>query len=189
MRVVCGACWRGIFLLMSSLNVLKRTLCATTLTAVVLMGTGCASIVHGGARKVEISTVPAGAKATITKAGSAEVVSVTTTPCTVSLDPKRGYFKGQSYLLKLELAGHQPVELALEAKLSGWYFGNIVFGGLIGMLIVDPLTGSMYNIAPEKLNQSLTPAQTSMIKNGDGFVVVLASEITDAQRTAMVKIN
>lgn len=189
MRIDCGACWRGIFLPMSSSNVLTRTLCATTLTALVLMGTGCASIVHGGARKVEISSVPSGAKATITKTGTSEVVSVTTTPSTVLLSPKRGYFKGQSYVLKLELNGYAPVELALESKLSGWYFGNIAFGGLIGLLIVDPLTGSMYNIAPEKLNQSLTPSQVSMVKNGDGFVVTLASQITDAQRAAMVKIN
>ena len=27
--------------------------------------------------------------------------------------------------------------------MNGWYIGNILFGGLIGFLIVDPLTGAM----------------------------------------------
>lgn len=30
---------------------------------------------------------------------------------------------------------------------SGWYVGNVVFGGLIGLLIVDPATGAMWGIS------------------------------------------
>lgn len=135
-----------------------------------------------------ISSDPAGAKATISRAGG-EMISVTTTPSTVSLDPKRGYFKGQSYDLKLELPGYQTAHVELRAEMSGWYWGNFIFGGLIGMLVVDPLTGSMWNIAPNKIDQRLTPTQTALIRNGNGFVVVLASEVSAAERAHMVKIN
>jgi len=149
---------------------------------------GCASIVHGGSRLLTINTQPPGAKATISKL-EGSLVSVTNTPCTVSLDPKRGYFKGQSYRLKLELAGYQTTEIELRSEMSGWYWGNIVFGGLIGMLAVDPVTGSMWNIAPNKIDQPLTSSQTALIRDGKGFVVVLASNLTKTEREAAVKIN
>lgn len=166
-----------------------RTLCVATLTATVLMGTGCASIVHGGSRTVMVSSVPAGAKATITNANTAQAISVNTTPFTVSLDPKRGYFKGQSYTLKLELPGYAPTEVVLKSKLSGWYWGNIIFGGVIGLVVVDPLTGSMWNLAPDKIEQSLTPTQATLIKNREGFVVVLASQLTDREKASLVQVN
>jgi hypothetical protein len=49
---------------------------------------------------------------------------------------------------------------ALDSSVSGWYFGNLAFGGVIGMLIVDPLTGAMYNLTPDKIDQPLTGSQT-----------------------------
>ncbi|KGQ53534.1 hypothetical protein IO44_11000, partial [Gallibacterium anatis str. Avicor] len=34
-------------------------------------------------------------------------------------------------------------------KIDGWYIGNILFGGIVGLLIVDPITGAMYKLPPE----------------------------------------
>jgi hypothetical protein len=160
----------------------------TVLLGAALAASGCASIVHGGNRSITINTNPVGAKASITKVGGGTVV-VQNTPCTVSLDPKRGYFKGQAYVLKLELEGYKPTEIELRPALSGWYFGNILFGGLIGMIAVDPVTGSMWNIEPGKIEQSLSASQTALIRNRSGFVVVLASELTAGERETMVKVN
>lgn len=172
---------------MSHKNSVRVTI-GTALLAAGLNLTGCASIVHSGNRSVTINTQPAGAKAYVRKADG-EVVTVQTTPCTVSLDPKKGYFKGQTYIVKFELAGHQTTELELRPTLSGWYFGNIIFGGLIGMIAVDPVTGSMWNIEPQSIQQNLTEAQASLIKNKDGFIVVLASELTQSEREHMTKLN
>jgi len=34
-----------------------------------------------------------------------------------------------------------------------WYLaGNIVFGGIAGWLIVDPLTGAMWRLSPKEVN-------------------------------------
>lgn len=74
-------------------------------------------------------------------------------------------------------------------RLSGWYFGNLVFGGLIGMLIVDPLTGAMYNLKPEKIEQPLTASQSEVIRNGEGVLVVLASQTTERERAEMVRLK
>ncbi len=153
-----------------------------------LLGGGCASIVHGGNRPLTVNTEPAGARATITM-DSGEAVSVQTTPFTVTLDPKKKYFKGQSYRLKLELPGYRTTELDVRAELSGWYFGNIVFGGIIGMLIVDPLTGAMWNLTPDKINLKLDATTAMLLREGKGFVVVLVSDATPAGRARMVRIN
>jgi hypothetical protein len=84
------------------------------------------------------------------------------------LPVKYGYFKGQNYRLEFELPGHAPAEVHLDSSVSGWYFGNLAFGGLIGMLIVDPLTGAMFNLSPEKIEQPLAPTQAQVIRESDG---------------------
>ena len=169
-------------------NYSANTLSVIILSCVAALSGGCASIVHGGNRSITVNTLPSGATATISKVEGTTVV-VQTTPCTFSLDPKRGYFKGQSYRLKLELPGYQTAQVELRSEMSGWFFGNILFGGLIGMLAVDPVTGSMWNIAPGKIEQHLTSAQAQLIKEQRGFVVVLASQLTDGERSQMVPLN
>jgi hypothetical protein len=175
---------------LSSMNYSSFTRCVvlSLLASAALLTGGCASIVHGGDRKITIATQPTAAKATITKLNG-DVVSVSTTPCTVSLDPKRGYFKGQTFTLKLELPGYQTAQVELHSTVSGWYFGNLLLGGVIGMLAVDPVTGAMWNIQPDKIDQSLTASQASLIRNRDGFVVVLASQLTSGERAHSVRIN
>jgi hypothetical protein len=157
-----------------------------------LFAGGCASIVHGGDRSISINTQPPGATASVRKSGSNslnDVVTVQNTPCTVSLDPKKSYFKGQSYTLRLEMPGYRTAEVELTPKMSGWYWGNLVIGGLIGMLAVDPATGSMWNLEPNKIEQTLSGGQSSLIKNKTGFVVVLVSDLTPAEREHMVRLN
>jgi hypothetical protein len=156
-----------------------------------LLAGGCASIVHSGNRSIAINTDPPGATASVRKTGGSlnDVVTVQTTPCTVSLDPKGGYFKGQSYTLRLEMPGYQTTEVELTSRMSGWYWGNLLFGGLIGMLAVDPATGAMWNIQPDKVEHKLQGGQASLIKNETGFVVVLVSDLTPAEREHRVRLN
>jgi hypothetical protein len=153
-----------------------------------LFSGGCASIVHSGNRLVTIGSDPPGATASIRKL-EGEIVAAQKTPCTISLNPKRGYFKGQSYVLRLEMPGYQTTEVPLVATVSGWYFANIVFGGLIGMLAVDPATGAMWNIEPGKITRKLDSAQASLIQNKTGLVVVLASQLTPEERDHMQRLN
>lgn len=54
----------------------------------------------------------------------------------------------------LKLDGYKTYETRLEKKFNAWYIGNIVFGGLIG-IIVDPITGAMYKLKPEDVNGNL----------------------------------
>ena len=149
---------------------------------------GCATIVHGGPRPVSVASTPPGATVSIYDRNNT-LVETNTTPFVAQLPTTYSYFKGQSYRLVFEMPAHERTEVKLEPSLSGWYFGNIVFGGLIGMLVVDPITGSMYNLAPKKIEQTLTPNQAQLIQNHEGFLVVLASQVTPSERAAMVRIN
>ncbi len=161
---------------------------SAVLAGMTLLAGGCASIVHNGNRLITISSDPPGATASI-RTAEGRIVDARKTPCTVSLEPKRGYFKGQSYVLRLEMPGYQTSEVPLKATLSGWYFGNIIFGGLIGMLAVDPATGAMWNIEPGKIDRKLSASQAKVINNKTGYVVVPASDLTPHEREQMQRLN
>jgi hypothetical protein len=148
----------------------------------------CASIVHGGPRSVSVDSSPTGAKVSIYDRSNA-LVQTSTTPFVARLDPKYRYFKGQTYRLVFELPGHATAEARLNSSLSGWYFGNIVFGGVLGMLIVDPLTGAMYNLSPEKIEQPLSADQAQIIRERKGLLVVLASQTSAHEREQMTRVN
>jgi hypothetical protein len=167
---------------------MSRLICASAVLAAAAALSGCATIVHSGPRSIPVDSTPAGAKVSVYDRENS-LVMTNTTPFVASLDSKYGYFKGQSYRLVFEMPGYSPAEIKLDASLSGWYFGNLVFGGVIGMLIVDPLTGAMYNLTPEKIEQHLSASQTQLIRNGQGFLVVLASEATPEERAEMVRVN
>jgi hypothetical protein len=117
------------------------------------------------------------------------LVETNTTAFIAQLSSGVGYFKSQEYRLFFELPGYQSVNVNLESKVSGRYWGNLVLGGLIGMLIVDPLTGAMYNLTPEQIQQPLTPTQAQLIRTGQGLMVVLTSDLTADERQSMVRIN
>lgn len=149
---------------------------------------GCATIVHSGPRNIPIASTPAGAKVSIYDRSNS-LVMTNTTPFVAPLTTKFGYFKGQTYRLVFEMPGYKPAEIKLDSSVSGWYFGNLLFGGLIGMLIVDPLTGAMYNLTPDKIEQPLTVSQAQVIRNGQGLLIVLASQTTEHERADMVRMN
>jgi hypothetical protein len=47
----------------------------------------------------------------------------------------------------------------------------------------------MYNLTPEKIEQPLTPSQAETIRSGNGILVVLASQVTEGERSLMVPVN
>ncbi len=122
---------------------------------------GCATIFNGGTQAVSFQSAPEGATVTITNAAGEKVHSGVT-PATVTLKRGAGYFKPETYTVSLTKEGFAPKEIQITGSVGGWYFGNILFGGLIGMLAVDPVTGAMFNL-PETVNEKLegTAAKTS----------------------------
>lgn len=122
---------------------MKKLVC---LLAAVLFCQGCCSIFCGSSKTVKITSNPSEAKFSI-KDKKGTVIHTGTTPATVTLKRGGGYFSAANYTVTAEKEGCGSETVQVKQGLeTGWYLGNIVFGGLIGMVIVDPLTGGMYNI-------------------------------------------
>lgn len=133
--------------------------------AVVAAGvsSGCASIVKGtGPEKFTVQSRPPGADVKIFELPTNVVVASGKTPFTTALKKSRGFFQGAKYKVTLELPGFQTREALVDTRVSGWYVaGNIVFGGLIGWLIVDPATGAMWTLSSEQIDVPLEPPGVS----------------------------
>jgi hypothetical protein len=133
---------------------LKQLCMAAVLVACAAIG-GCATIVHNGPRQISVASTPPGAKVSIYDRSNS-LVQVGTTPFLATLPTKFAYFKGQDYRLVFELPEHATAEVHLQSTVSRWYFGNLLFGGLLGMVIIDPSTGAMFNLTPRQIEQPLT---------------------------------
>ncbi len=131
-------------------------LSSTLLLAAVISISGCASIISGTHKNVSLDSNPPGAHVTIKDDKSREVASLTT-PCVASLKRGAGYFVGAHYIATIEKSGYQTQQVNIHPTGNGWSFGNLVFGGLIGLLIVDPATGGMFNLSPDEVTVQLVP--------------------------------
>ena len=117
---------------------------------------GCASIMSGSRKNVSINSNPPGAHVSVADKHGAEVASLTT-PCVASLKRGSGFFTGASYVAKIDKPGYQPQQVKIDAAVNPWMLGNLAFGGVVGLLIVDPITGGMYTLTPSEIDAQLQP--------------------------------
>ncbi|MDN3234528.1 MULTISPECIES: hypothetical protein [Pseudomonas] len=147
---------------------------------------GCASILGDSQYPVHVSSAPAGATFEITdKAG--RVVHSGNTPSTVTLKSGRGYFKGETYTLKFHNPGYADKTVTLDSSVSGWYWGNILLGGVIGMLIVDPATGAMFKL-PEGVSADMGKPVAQVSKD-NGVTVMTLDKVPAELRSSLVQIQ
>ncbi len=151
--------------------------------------TSCATIVSKSDYPVSFTSDPSGAKVIITDLKTGKVIYEGTTPCTVTLKAKHGYFSPAKYAVTFKLPGYSPQTITLEASLDGWYLGNFIFGGLIGLLVVDPLTGAMWKL-PESINVKLEKIEGISIKYGTNELkIVLYDSLPQELKAKLVKIK
>lgn len=110
-----------------------------------ILCSGCASIVSDRVYPVSVTSSPEGAQFTIRNEDGI-VVAKGTTPETVSLKAGAGFFNGETYTITYKKQNCESATKIVDSELDWWYLGNIVFGGLIGFLIVDPATGAMWEL-------------------------------------------
>lgn len=146
---------------------------------------GCASIVSDSNYPVTISSNPAGANFVVMNESGFDVHSGIT-PDTITLSASDGFFSSANYTVKFQMAGFQEQSFQLRAGMDGWYIGNILLGGLIGMLIVDPATGAMWKL-PETANVSLQPvtAATGL----DSLKIASVHQLTEKAKAQLVPLN
>lgn len=121
----------------------RRFLRLASVPAAGLLFYGCATIIHGTKQGVGISSYPSGATVSINGFESGR------TPLITSLARKN------SHIVKVELSGYRPFEAIITRSMSGWVWGNVVFGGPIG-LAVDIFSGGLYKLTPEQMSATLS---------------------------------
>jgi hypothetical protein len=132
----------------------KKALALLLAVCVALYSTGCASIVSKSSYTVAINSHPDKASFRIDDEDG-NTVHAGTTPATVTLDAGGAYFDGYDYMVTFDKPGYSGRTVQLSSSIDLWYvFGNLFIGGLIGWVIVDPLTGAMWKLK-SGLNVSL----------------------------------
>ncbi len=131
--------------------------------ALALLTSSCATIISGSKQSVRFDSNPSTATIFI------DEVEVGKTPFEIRLERKSEH----SVMIKLD--GYQTFQTKLTQKINGWIFGNILIGGLIG-LIIDPITGAMYNLSPDQINAQMNKG-TAFKSNGKGVYVAVSLNI------------
>ena len=137
---------------------MKKSIIACSL-ALTLLLSSCATIVSGSKQNVKFVSNPSSATIFI------DEVEVGKTPFEMKLARK------SEHQVMIKLEGYQTYQTSLKKKFNGWYLGNILFGGIIG-LIIDPITGAMYNLTPEEINAEMAKGTAFNYKKGDVYVAV-----------------
>lgn len=121
-----------------------KAVMAVLVLAVLVMGSGCASMMSQTYYPVPINSAPAGATVTVRDVYGQNVFAGTT-PTVATLSASAGYFIPARYTFTFEKQGFQPAYAVIEANTDPWYFMN-VFNFFFGAVFIDPVTGAMWEL-------------------------------------------
>lgn len=97
----------------------------------------CATIISGTTQEVSFNSEPQGVEVTV----GGKIIGKT--PLTIQLDKKSGQ------TVEFNLEGYKRQTRSLETTVDGWFWGNILIGGLIGST-TDGISGSIHEYSPNQ---------------------------------------
>lgn len=145
----------------------------------------CASIVSKSTYPLSINSSPSNAKISITDKKGKEIY-LGNTPANVKLKAGAGFFSKAEYQVKFSSPGYDDKIVPVTFKLDGWYFGNLLLGGVLGMLIIDPATGAMWKIETDFLNETLSKSTASV---NPEMKIMTINEIPDSWKNHLVRVK
>lgn len=153
-----------------------------------LLLSSCASIVSKSRYPVSINSAPNESKIVITDKKGAVVFSGQT-PVVVELKSGAGFFTKAQYQITLSKIGYQDKIVPLNYKLDGWYFGNILLGGigLLGIIAIDPATGAMFKIDNQYLNETLIPLNANT--SNENLKIFAYNDIPEEWKENLIEIE
>ena len=102
----------------------------------------CSSIFNGSLQDVQVNSSPSAAKVYLN--GN----YLTNTPGTIKLK------RGETHLIEVRMDGYQTYKITTSKSLTGWFWGNLICGGVLGF-IIDLATGNAYDVEPAIINAML----------------------------------
>ncbi|HXT13625.1 MAG TPA: hypothetical protein VN873_18890 [Candidatus Angelobacter sp.] len=156
---------------------------AFALLSGLLVFPGCASIVTGTKQNVKITSSPTAADVKVERLSYATnfVEWQGKTPAAVKLS------RNGSYLVTISSDGYRTEQIPVsEGGMNGWVWGNIAFGGLIGILI-DSSDGAAKNLDPGVINVNLVSktSQGDQPTSGNATADTAAPESAPKPRSAV----
>lgn len=154
--------------------------------AIPILLSNCATIMSRSAYPVYINSAPEGANITVTDRANREIFKGTA-PATVVLKSGASYFTRAEYQVKFTMNGYDERILPIQFKMNGWYFGNILLGGVIGMLIIDPASGAMWKLATPQIYAPLNASHAAAA--GPTLRVMDIKDVPESSRKGLVLIR
>lgn len=105
---------------------------------------GCATVVNGTTQKIGVSSTPMGADVLI------DNQQHILTPASVALD------RSQSHSFVFKKEGYQDDSFVITSGTSGWVWGNVLLGGLVGG-VVDFASGGARKLSQDSVHVTLSP--------------------------------
>ncbi len=116
-----------------------------------LTATSCSSIFNGSQQDVEIKASETGADIVINGNNMGK------TPAKIKLQ------RGKDHIIEIKKAGYDTYRITTGKSITGWFWGNLLCGGLVGM-VIDLATGNAYDVEPSTIMASMTKS-TALLGN------------------------
>lgn len=110
---------------------------------------GCATLVEGTSQSMTVTTNPAGASCTLDRQGE-RLGAIAPTPGTLRVDKSKN-----DMAVTCAKEGYQTATTSHSPKFVGTTFGNLIAGGLIGV-VVDAASGANFRY-PDEVRVDLAP--------------------------------
>lgn len=161
--------------------------CSSVIIACLILPS-CASIVTKTSYPISVNSSPQDVEFTI-KNKKGEEVMKSITPATIKLDASTKYMSGERYELTFKHPDYKEKTVYIHSSIEGWYWANILLGGLIGMLVVDPLTGAMYKLDTTPINVSLTQSKGETKPSEAELTLVDINTLSEEMKEKLIKIS
>lgn len=163
---------------------------AMTVLLTAAMLASCATILgQSSPESLNVRSAPDQAAVTISDESGMKIYEGKT-PTILTLEKKRGFFSGKKYTVNISKPGFHDYIATIDTRLNGWYLGgNIILGGLIGWLIVDPATGAMWTLDRNEVNATLQAVSGAGLLRPDTTGIVLLQDVPESLRSKMAKVS
>ena len=131
------------------------------LLSLVVLTSGCATLTKGGSQTVTVDTDPSGATCALTR-DAKHVAIINPTPGSVPVEKAQG-----TIAIACNRQGYLEAAGTLASEFQAMTFGNILFGGVIG-IVVDAASGAMHEY-PATVTITLIPEGFASAKARDEF--------------------
>lgn len=123
--------------------------CAIVLVVSSSLFVSCSAIINGSKQNVSIRATPIDAEIFV----DGELAGTGTAAVKLK--------RGKEHVIEAKLEGYRVAKVTTDNSITGWFWGNCIFGGVIGMA-VDLITGSAYDVDPEHVSLNLERNKASL---------------------------